>query len=216
MEVAMLASQNSSRQCAHAIFEREVTHRTANLLQHAFAAVNMSRRGDKSYVDEALRRLAGASELHRLLGPSRPILIDLAETIECTCEATLRATGASEWVLPHYDLDSTLVDSAASRPLLMAVAELFGNSIRHAFPERQGSVLVALRDRGDSMVLAIEDDGVCAGWWRPEGQGHEIVDDLAAMIGGRIDRSITAGGSSRIKITFPTLSAAAACPAGAA
>ncbi len=202
---AMLQVTSAAENCLHAIYAREMAHRSANIIQQAMAAVSLSRKVGPGPLDLAMSRLTGAADLHRALGSPATMLNDIHEALETTCGAAIRAAGAEGAVKLHVIVDPKLVDARATRPLLMIAAELASNSIRHAFEHGRGSIIVDLHGTHDGMALTVEDDGTCQGWDRPGGQGRGIVDDLAAALRGRVRREVTSRGSARVSVEMPSV-----------
>lgn len=208
-----MSNTSSECVCLEGIYGRELSHRASNALQQAIAAIRVCRRGDPSILDIAMKRLTGAADLQSLLGEMHEPLGDLSELLADTCAAALKAGGSPGNVTLYLDADPLLADCRAARPLLMIAAELVANSVRHAFPEEGGSILVLFNDNGVTARLVVEDTGSCDGWRREGGQGTGIVDDLAAAMRGEVARTVTMHGSARVVVSLPSLAAAAA-PAG--
>lgn len=209
----MIQQDSSECPCIEAVYAKELSHRAANALQQAIAAVHLSRRGGVD-LDEVMERLQATAALHHVLGQTSGGLVNAADQINDVCAASVAAAGAGDDVTVAVDLDAVLADMAVMRPVLMIVAELVANAVRHAFPENTGTVHLEMRHSGMTTFLVVEDDGVCGGWHRPGGQGGGIVDALARSAGGRVVRSLTPGGSSRVELVLPSLAAAAASPVG--
>jgi two-component sensor histidine kinase len=184
------------------ILLRELSHRTANSLQVAVAALHLGRRGRNDLFEEALDRIGGAAELHGLLGQA-PASLDQMQALVAICHATRRAAGASASVRLDFDLQPVDIPIASTRPVGMILSELVSNSIRHAFQNGTGRIAVSVGASGGGVEIAVEDDGSCAGWSRPDGQGHGIVDGLAHSVGGHVVRMRTAKGSARVVLTLP-------------
>lgn len=206
-----MSTTNEIRRCAcpETIYARELSHRTANVLQQAIAVVHFGRRGGTG-LDAALRQLTGAADLHRLLGEPASGMVEIADLLERACWSMASAAGAGEDIRLDVGCDAFIADAFASRPVLILATELVANAIKHAFPDGRGSIMVALRDDGMHTSLVVEDDGVCSGWWRPGGQGLGIIDALASSAGGSVTRTLTPGGSSRIEVLMPSIAALAA------
>jgi two-component sensor histidine kinase len=76
--------------------------------------------------------------------------------------------------------------------LTLAVHELVTNAVRHAcFDGRQGEIRIELLRAGFWLNCRVTDNGSRLGRIRPGG-GLRIVGDLAASLGGRIDRTSAA------------------------
>jgi two-component sensor histidine kinase len=96
-------------------------------------------------------------------------------------------------------------------PIALVVNELVSNCLKHAFPAGSvGRVLVALREEGDSLELAVEDDGVgCGGETEsPDGGepgiGTELVHALVGQLHGELSRGPgPSGKGTRVAIRIP-------------
>ncbi|RYF13487.1 MAG: sensor histidine kinase [Oxalobacteraceae bacterium] len=199
--------------CIEAVYAKELSHRAANALQHAIAAVHLSRRGGAD-LDDVMDRLHAVAALHHVLARSGGGLVNAADEISDVCAASVLASGAGDDIRVTADLHAVLAATTVVRPILMIVAELVANAVKHAFPDNAGTIHLEMRHRGMATLLVVEDDGVCCGWHRPGGQGGGIVDALVLSAGGRVDRSLTPGGGSRIEIVLPSLAAASSAPMG--
>jgi two-component sensor histidine kinase len=205
---------NTSCGCETGLYVRELAHRTANGLQQAIAAVHLVRRDGMKHVDSVMDRLAGIAEVNGLLAScGRERLVDLVDEIETISAATARSLGAAEVTLMIHG-EPLVTTSRQARPLLMAVAELVSNSIRHGLGVGGGSVAIDVFNDGVRTEVLIEDDGRCHGWNRSGGQGHGIVDALAASLGGTVSRKVTALGSGSVALSVPTIAAAVLAAAG--
>ncbi len=209
----MLQDKTVECPCVEAVYAKELSHRAANALQQAIAAVHLSRRGSVD-MDDVMNRLHAAAALHQVLGRSTGGLVNAADQLSDVCAAAMVAAGASDDISVAVDLDAVLAETATLRPVLMIVAELVSNAVKHAFPDKAGTIYVEMRHCCMTTLLVIEDDGVCNGWHRPGGQGASIIDALALSAGGSVTRSLTPGGASRIEVVLPGIAAAAAAPVG--
>ncbi|MBI0532038.1 ATP-binding protein [Sphingomonas sp. TX0522] len=184
------------------ILLRELSHRTANTLQVAVAALHLGRRGRSDLIDDALDRIGGAADLHGLLA-NVPAARDPLDALVDICHATRRAAGASARVELDFDLRPVEIPPDSAGPIGMIVTELVSNSIRHAFGGGPGRISVSIGPSPAGVEIAVEDDGSCAGWSRSGGQGRGIVDGLAAALGGVLIRTRTPSGSARVVMTLP-------------
>ena len=201
--------------CDSTIYMRELSHRTANIIQVAMAALSLSKRGRLQYVGEAIDQLKGAADLNSMLAHEENGIVGLGAHLMRVCAATGRSMGAGDEIDLHLDVPTLIVGAQDARCLAMIVSELVGNSIKHAFVDRRGSISVTVRDNGSLTAVMVEDDGVCRGWSRPDGKGRGIVDGLAERMGGRVRRIPTAGGSSRVQVLVPSIALVAGRPLGA-
>lgn len=196
----MIKEEDNGRRSADGIYDRELTHRTANLLQQAIAALHLASRGDRSHAAAAIERITGAAELQRLLGSTGSEQAELTAYLAAICSALTKMHGAENAIELRLDSSRVGAGEKFTRCVGMIVAELVGNAIRHAFQARGGRITVTMRDDGDHGALIVEDNGVGGGWTRAGGQGHGIIDALARDLSGTVQRSRTPEGLSRVEI----------------
>ena len=195
---------------------REMSHRTANTLQRVLAALHFARRGDASMLELAAAQVGGAARVHSLLALSNDSCVDIAPFLKDLCDAIQAGWGSGSEIAIERDFQSLFMPVLDAKRLAMIVFELISNAIEHAFPDGTGRVFIALHDDAAHTRLLIEDDGVCHGWRRPDGQGAQIIDALVGILQGRIKRSITASGSLRVNLTFPSFAILSRGVSGAA
>jgi two-component system, sensor histidine kinase PdtaS len=89
-------------------------------------------------------------------------------------------------------------------PLGLIVNELVTNSIKHAFPGGQGTVQVEFTvDRDiEQGCMTVADDGAGMGPPRPGSSGLQLVQSLAAQIGGSVEQ-VNPGQGTVFRISFP-------------
>jgi len=89
-------------------------------------------------------------------------------------------------------------------PLGLIVNELVTNAIKHAFPGGQGTVRVEFTvDREiEQGCLTVADDGAGMGPPRPGSSGLQLVQGLAAQIGGSVEQ-VNPGQGTVFRISFP-------------
>ena len=202
--------------CGTGLYDRELAHRMTNGLQQAIAAIHLVRRHGAEHLDTAMDRLTGIAEVNGMLAPPADDgLIDLVEAIEAVSAATARSIGATGVTLMVHG-EPLVTTSRGARPMLMTIAELVSNAIRHGLGPGGGSVAIDVFDDGLRTEVFVEDDGRCRSWDRPGGQGHGIVDALAADLGGTVTRNITPMGSASVAVAVPSLAAAAMAVGGRA
>lgn len=199
--------------CSTALYARELSHRCANALQQAIAAVHLVRRHGPAHIDAAMARLTAIAEVNSLLGAPTGDTIDLVDAVQEVSDAVARSLATVGVTIAVHGEPLFTTDSRA-QAVLMAIAELVSNAIRHGLGPGGGLIAIDVLDDGIVTDVLIEDDGRCRGWSRPGGQGQGIVDGLAASIGGTVSRRTTAMGSASVAMRVPTLAAAASAPAG--
>ncbi|WP_171009343.1 ATP-binding protein [Sphingomonas sp. 2SG] len=204
MDIAQL-----ERPTDEGIYARELAHRTANILQHAIAALHLASRGDTRHTWQAIERISGAADLQRILAGEDGDGTEIGEHIADVCRAVRRMNATDAPIDVVVRSERMLLDGRSARRMGMIVAELVGNAIRHGVRDRGGTVTVTLRRTRFGGRLAVEDDGAGGGWVRNGGQGHGIVNALAGSLGGHVRRSRTRSGLSRVEVTTPPLLRAA-------
>jgi two-component sensor histidine kinase len=75
----------------------------------------------------------------------------------------------------------------------LIVAELVVNSLRHAFTEHCGRIIVGIDRRGDTIECEVADDGRATGAATPA-YGSAIAEALARELGGHIEREFGSRG----------------------
>ncbi|WP_088345319.1 MULTISPECIES: sensor histidine kinase [Rhodomicrobium] len=193
--------------CEPMLMLREITHRVCNEYSSAIAALSLaaaqSTSSDaKAVLSAAADRLFAFANVHRALQmPAEDDAADLADHLRAVCRALLRS---------HLDDRGIRLELAEERVELtpeqcwtvgLVVSELITNAAKHAFAERGGCIRVEIRRAGGHIRCSVMDDGEAATGPRP-GHGTQIVDGLAARLGGRVCRVFSAGGS-RISLIFP-------------
>jgi two-component sensor histidine kinase len=75
----------------------------------------------------------------------------------------------------------------------LIVAELVVNSLRHAFTEHCGRIIVGIDRRGDTIECEVADDSRATGAATP-GYGSAMAEALARELGGHIEREFGSRG----------------------
>ncbi len=188
----------------------EANHRTANELSAAIAAMRIARMAKhmntrKRMIDEAIERLEGFGEVHRLFANRPTQIVDCSTEIERLVRALATSRFEADGSVISLDLPTMYVDGPTARRLSLVAAELVSNVIRHAFAGRKGHLKVSLSNLDGEVVLVVEDDGpgmrsgaATAG----TGLGSSIVCDLIRHGSGRTECS-TGRWGTRIVVTLP-------------
>lgn len=96
------------------------------------------------------------------------------------------------------------IDQAVPSGLILN--ELVSNGLKHAFPERRGTLTVSLRAAGDRAVLRVADDGVGVPPDRLEGKprslGLRLIRTLARQLHGTVEFR-PAGPGTEVRLEFP-------------
>lgn len=191
---------------------RELRHRVGNDLSNLIAVLRLQA---KSCTEEAAVHLAAAAERLQVLAKvhqrlsrlgSSPV-VEMKGFVEELC-ADLRAT-----LLPlkpvalETDADEMTLPSTRAVAVGLIINELVTNAIKYAYPDdREGTICVYLTCVGDSVELAVEDDGAGipaeASGGSGGGLGHRLVRSLAAQLGGTFVCNLDPPGTS-CTVVFP-------------
>jgi two-component sensor histidine kinase len=146
---------------------KEVHHRVKNNLQTIASILRMqARRSDDPEVRlqlaEAVNRIFTVAVIHEFLSLNDDQMINVRDVCQRIITQTQRAA-----VMPGKQITMAVEGPMIRLPSQQATAcvlvanELVLNALEHAFDGRaSGSVLVRLTDKGDQMVLQVQDDGV--------------------------------------------------------
>lgn len=193
--------------CVEHLLVREISHRVNNEFTSVIGfAVSIAAHSKSDEVKSALAEVTDA--LHRYAGvhralqmPSRSEEIDASEYVAALCHSLKRAR------LDPRGIELVL----ASRPfklrseqcwkLGLIVSELITNSVRHAFGNQAGTILVTFHASDSMAECSVRDNGVTRSP-RESGQGLTIIDALARDLGGTITHEFGAKGATSV-LAFP-------------
>ncbi|WP_119462532.1 histidine kinase dimerization/phosphoacceptor domain -containing protein [Rhodospirillaceae bacterium SYSU D60014] len=202
-----------------ALLLRELQHRVKNNLQTITSIVRiqktLSRNPEAQRSFETLmNRLTALSLVHKQLyihnGARRIALNGYLEEL-CSNLITAGNLGADDIKL-DLRLERVVVPVDIASSLGLIVNEFVTNSMQHAFPDRHGTVMVALAPVDPGKVrLVLADNGVGRSQAEtagepvaPSGLGLQLIKSLTGQIGGTIEwtRSVEDRGTEAI-LTFP-------------
>ena len=107
-------------------------------------------------------RISAIAQLYDLISQSsrgRAIAVD-AYLAEIAKSLTVTLLGDSSDIRIRVESDALEIDADRAVPFGLLVNELVTNSIKHAFPEGSGSVLLRVAQVGDHLELTVADNGV--------------------------------------------------------
>ena len=185
------------------VLAHEMHHRVRNNLHvlHTLLTSELAKPDSQARNDAlaavARRALTMAGVYDHLLGVGMVREIDFASYLTTLCAALPDTqTTAGRQVTLACDADPLMLDLDRVTVLGMVVAELIANSYRHAFPDRDGAISVALRHVPGSAEarMMVSDDGVglpqAAGGTR---HGLGLVRRLLQQAGGSVQARPGAG-----------------------
>ena len=143
----------------------EVDHRVKNNLQMVASLISLQARripdaGIKRSLKAMLERVEALSTVHRQLYQADDVSrFDVSEFVRDISQDLVASTGREDIALT-LDLETVAVPAAKAAPIALLVNEAVTNALKHAFPERPGSIAIRVRRDGDRCIIAIADDGV--------------------------------------------------------
>ena len=186
----------------------ELLHRVRNEYARAISlAITLAARASnpetKSALDEVINHLYCTAETHRVLRPPREEgPVDLTDRITQLC----RAMSASESAHCRINLvlaagEPVQIDAVRCWAASLIVAELINNACRHAFSAKAGCIAVTVSATFERIRCEVSDDGSPASSFYP-GLGTNLINALAAALGGSIERRFTDRGTT-VTLSFP-------------
>ena len=140
-------------------------------------------------LNEAKARILAIASLHETLSEDQLTDdVDLADYLGTVCARMEDAGVLSERVsfVRHLDSRVRLGASDASRVGLV-VAELVTNASQHAFgPTGIGTLTLTLFERGDGLVVCVQDDGTGPEDTSTRGTGSTILASVVRKLGGHL------------------------------
>jgi len=180
----------------------ELNHRVNNEFASAInlvsvAAVRTDNVEVKTALSNVVELLHRHADVHRALKmPDRNAVIDATAYLQTLCRSMSRSKLDRAGIKLVLAADTVWLESERCWRLGMIVYELVTNVARHAFFEgRDGEVRVELSRAGASARCEVSDNGSSARAVRPR-RGLKIIGELVKNLGGQVERSFGAAGSS--------------------
>ena len=185
----------------------EVNHRAKNSIQLAISLLNIQRQAsDDPQVRLALangiERLGHIARIHSMLymrAPDRQD-IDFSEYLKTFC-SELRVALAGDVEVVCDSTHELALDPSRAVNLALIVSEGVTNALKHAFPERTGTITVECGHDQKIGTLTVRDDGIGI---KDKGKGTlglKLVRTLVKGINGKL--SIDGAHGTRLQVTFP-------------
>ena len=89
-------------------------------------------------------------------------------------------------IVVRVDAEDIDILSDHAVPIGLIVNELATNSVKYAFPGRNGEILLGFRRRDGGVVLTVEDDGIGSGSGGKAGMGSRFVEAFVKQVGGSL------------------------------
>ena len=196
---------------------REVYHRVKNNLQTVDGLIVMQAGqladpvAKKAFLSLRSRVFALGLVHQQLMGSSNLKTFDFAPFLQ-ELSSNIVEGGAGDEISLSVRAVPLDVGLDFAIPLGLLVTELVTNSLKHAFPDRKGSIDVVL-ERGDdaTVALVVADDGGGGGRAHEPGEhakpalGTSIIRGLVAQLKGTIEVRRENGTRSEIRVPVPVL-----------
>lgn len=205
---------------------REVYHRVKNNLQVVQSLLNLQRRGlpegdARAALDDSVRQVRAMALVHEKLYQTGTLsVISLREYTTDLLQQIAEASGARDrGIALHADIEPVEASLEVAVPYGLLVAELVGNSLKHAFPDgRRGEIRVRLAPQGESLELQVADNGVSLPLDfdidQSRSMGLQLSASLSTQLGGAL-QACNRGGAV-FSTALPRLSQVATPPPPAA
>jgi two-component sensor histidine kinase/Tfp pilus assembly protein PilF len=147
---------------------KEIHHRVKNNLQVISSLLSLQSKslqdtGAQDAISESRNRVKSMSLIHEQLYQDDTIAgVYMKDYIERLVRSLNQSYGLdSSRVEVKVDTDNILLDVDSAIPLGLIINELVSNSMKYGFPgQREGSILISLRDGLEELRLLVKDSGV--------------------------------------------------------
>jgi two-component sensor histidine kinase len=129
-------------------------------------------------------------------------VVDLNANLTQLCHAMTSFDFAERGIELHLAItEPVLLDAKRCWQAELVISELITNALRHAFASRGGRISVAVKTASGQVICRVSDDGSATTSLK-RGLGSELMDALAADLGGYVERIHKASGTT-ITLFFP-------------
>ena len=177
-----------------------LNHRVVNEYAEAILCLSTAaRRSDDPLAQESLAHAAGRlmahAEAHRALRPpAKGSQVNLADYVGQLCASLSRAALADSCVRLTLKVEDVWLEAERCWRIGLILAELVRNAARHGLRGGAGSISIRIRARRGVISCLVCDDGRVCGEPRA-GRGRDLVQSLAAELGGAVDWRFTPVGT---------------------
>jgi two-component sensor histidine kinase len=193
----------------------EISHRIKNNLQIVVGLIAFEIKWATSASVPGLKamqaRIGAIAQLYDLISQSScggSIAVD-AYLNEIAKAMSASLIGAKSGIEFHVKAEPLEIDPDRAVPFGLLVNELATNSIKHAFPDGVGHVILSVEQVGDEIELVVADDGVGMKdrvvLEVPEKRGADYVAIFVRQLGGTLTRSGSEGNGTTTRIRLPLL-----------
>jgi PAS domain S-box-containing protein len=188
---------------------KEVHHRVKNNLQIISSLLNLQSKYVKDnqaleMFKESRNRIRSMTLIHEKLYRSKDLAnLDVAEYIQNLSSNLFRSYNSGRVSL-KTEVEDILLGIDTAIPCGLIINELISNSLKYAFPERQGEIFVDLHRDDGKLTLIVRDNGVGfpenVDFRNTDSLGLQLVCTLTDQLDGAIE--LNRAGGTEFKITF--------------
>jgi two-component sensor histidine kinase len=190
---------------------REIHHRVKNNLQIVTSLLNLRiqaipSRAAQDAMLEAQTRIKALALVHRSLYEHYDVdRVDLAALIGELCQLLHDGAEATHrQVTLKLDLAPVEVTTEKAIPITLLVTECVSNSLKHAFPDGQGTIEVRLVCDSPACRLTVSDDGIgIEASRRAQAEADSAPDGTAGSVGLRLIEMFAKQIGGRLQIEGP-------------
>jgi two-component sensor histidine kinase len=190
------------------LYLAEFLHRVRNDYTCAISLANRlaarsAHEETKTALAQIINRLHASAASHQML---RPPLATASTNLNANLTQLCHAMSSSELAKRDIELhlaiaEPVMLDAKRCWLAELIILELITNASRHAFTSKAGRISVAIETATGQIICRVSDDGSPAATLK-RGHGSELVDALAADLGGYVERIHKATGTT-ITLFFP-------------
>jgi two-component sensor histidine kinase len=172
---------------------QELGHRTKNNLMMAISVLSLQARSKsnpetKAALEKAIARIHAIAGAHEHFSPSiQSGRVEMRQYLEALCGYLGESLREVRPIAVRVMADEVYLRTEKAVPIGLIVNELVTNSLKHAFPgERDGTVLVTLKNDPPSLHLVVQDNGVGC----PQSKEERIGSRLTRLFAQQLDATI--------------------------
>lgn len=196
------------------ILLREIHHRVKNNMQIISSLMNLQMNHVKdensiNVLKDSKGRIKSMAMVYEKLYQSPDLTeIDLEDYVETLVNNILFSyLTSTDNITSHIEVENIQIGLDTAIPCGLIINELVTNSVKHAFPDRNGSIKVKITSHGEDIHLLISDDGIGLpenmDLEKLESLGFNLVKNLVEQIDGKM--TVESNEGTSVKIIFKEL-----------
>jgi two-component sensor histidine kinase len=191
---------------------KEVHHRVKNNLQIISSLLNLQSENivDETFlglIRESKNRISSMALIHEMLYASKDLSkVKIKDYITKLSQSVYRSFYTVKHnVLFNYEIDEDLhFEIDRMIPIGLILNEIISNSLKYAFPQKEGTVAISLHKNGNEYTLQAGDNGVGFSddfdYMNSKSLGMQLIHMLSEQLGGKVKVSNKNG--IRYTLTF--------------